>query len=79
MIKCDDLAVVDVLNTGRARDTALVSCARNAFLLTFMFNISLMFLIFKALRIMWIIYFPDGMTLQIMSTNLLIMFKTLSE
>ena len=40
-IKCDNMAVVEVLNTGRARDATLATCARNMWLLTSMFNIEL--------------------------------------
>ena len=40
-IQCDNHGVVDVLNTGRARDSIVASCARNVWLLGAMFNISL--------------------------------------
>ena len=40
-IFCDNRAVVDTLNFGRARDDILATCARNIWLLTAMFNITL--------------------------------------
>ena len=40
-IKCDNIAVVDVLRSGKARDTVLATCARNIWLLTSLFNIHL--------------------------------------
>ena len=40
-IFCDNRAVVDTLNSGRARDDILATCARNIWLLTAMFNITL--------------------------------------
>ena len=40
-INCDNLPVVDVLKTGRARDDILAACARNIWLLTSIFNIQL--------------------------------------
>ena len=40
-IKCDNMAVVEVIRTGRARDQILATCARNIWLLTSMFNIQL--------------------------------------
>ena len=40
-VKCDNMAVVEVLNTGRARDLMLASSARNIWLLTSMYNIEL--------------------------------------
>ena len=40
-IKCDNMAAVEVIRTGRARDSYLASCARNIWLLTAMYNIRL--------------------------------------
>ena len=40
-VKCDNMAVVEVLNTGRARDRMLATSARNIWLLTSMYNIDL--------------------------------------
>ena len=40
-IKCDNMAVVEVLRSGRARDPILATCARNIWLLTAIFNIQL--------------------------------------
>ena len=40
-VKCDNMAVVEVLNTGRARDLMLATSARNIWLLTSMYNIEL--------------------------------------
>ena len=41
-IKCDNMAVVDVLRTRKARDGILATCARNIWLLTSLFNIQLL-------------------------------------
>ena len=40
-IKCNNMAVVEVIKTGRARDPILATCARNIWLLISMFNIEL--------------------------------------
>ena len=40
-IQCDNMAVVEVLRSGRARDSILATCARNIWLLTAIFNIQL--------------------------------------
>ena len=40
-IKCDNMAVVEVLKSGRARDSILAMCARNIWLLSAMFNVEL--------------------------------------
>ena len=40
-IRCDNMAVVEVLNSGKARDPILATCARNIWLLTAIFNIQL--------------------------------------
>ena len=40
-INCDNQAVVEVLTTGRARDEIFVTCARNVWLLTAMYNIQI--------------------------------------
>ena len=40
-IKCDNMAVVEVLKSGKARDPILATCARNIWLLTAIFNIQL--------------------------------------
>ena len=40
-IQCDNMAVVDVIRTGRARDQILAKCARNIWLITSIFNINL--------------------------------------
>ena len=40
-VKCDNMAVVEVLNIGRARDLMLATSARNIWLLTSMNNIEL--------------------------------------
>ena len=40
-IKCDNMAVVEVLRSGKARDPILATCARNIWLLTAIFNIQL--------------------------------------
>ena len=41
LIKCDNMAVVEVLTSGRTRDNILAACARNVWLLSNMFNISI--------------------------------------
>ena len=41
-IKCDNMAVVEVLRLVRARDPILATCAKNIWLLTSLFNIQLM-------------------------------------
>ena len=40
-IKCDNMAVVDVLKSGRACDDILAMCTRNIWLLSAMFNVEL--------------------------------------
>ena len=40
-IKCDNMAVVEVLRSGKTRDAVLATCARNVWLLTLLFNIQL--------------------------------------
>ena len=40
-IFCDNRAVVDTLNSGRAKEDTLATCAHNIWLLTAMFNITL--------------------------------------
>ena len=40
-VKCDNMAVVEVLNTGRARDQMLATSARNIWLLISMYDIDL--------------------------------------
>ena len=40
-IRCDNLAVMEVLNSGRARDKILATSARNVWMLTALSNISL--------------------------------------
>ena len=40
-IMCDNMAVVEVLSSGRARDSIIVTCARNVWLLAAMFNVNI--------------------------------------
>ena len=40
---CDNMAVVEVLNTGKARDSILATCARNIWLISAMFNVQFQF------------------------------------
>ena len=40
-IKCDNLAVVEVLTSGKTKDTFLATCARNIWLLCAIFNINI--------------------------------------
>ena len=40
-VKCDNIAVVDVLTTGKTKDTILACCARNTWLLSAIYNISI--------------------------------------
>ena len=42
-IFCDNMAVVEALTTGRARDHTLAACARNIWLLSSLYNIYLTF------------------------------------
>ena len=42
-IFCDNMAVVQVMNTGRARDQILAACARNIWLIAATFNIDFIF------------------------------------
>ena len=42
-IFCDNMAVVQVMNTGRARDQTLATCARNIWLIAATFNIEFIF------------------------------------
>ena len=38
---CDNMALVEVLTCGRARDSIMASCARNVWLLAAMFNVNI--------------------------------------
>ena len=38
-IKCDNMAVVDVIRSGHARDQILAKCAHNIWIITYIFNI----------------------------------------
>ena len=40
-IMCDNMAVVEVLTCGRARDSIMATCARNVWLLAAMFNVNI--------------------------------------
>ena len=40
-VKCDNLAVVEVLSLGKARDSTIATCARNIWLLAVIYNINL--------------------------------------
>ena len=40
-INCDNLAVVEILKSGKTRDSFLATCARNIWLITAMFNIDI--------------------------------------
>ena len=40
-IYCDNHAVVDALNSGKARDSTLVTCARNIWLLAALYNVTI--------------------------------------
>ena len=40
-IKCDNMAVVEVLTSGKTKDNILATCARNVWLLSAIFNISI--------------------------------------
>ena len=40
-IKCDTMAVVEVLTSGKTKDNTLATCARNVWLLCTIFNISI--------------------------------------
>ena len=41
-IRCDNLAVVEVLSSGKARDSIMATCARNIWLLAAIYNINVM-------------------------------------
>ena len=38
---CDNMAVMEVLSSGRARDSIMATCARNVWLLAAMFNVNI--------------------------------------
>ena len=40
-IKCDNIAVVDILTSGKTKDSVLALCARNIWLIAAIFNISI--------------------------------------
>ena len=40
---CDNMAVVEVLTTGKTRDTTLATCARNLWLIAALYNINFIF------------------------------------
>ena len=40
-IMCDNMAMVEVLSSGRARDSIMATCARNVWLLAAMFNVNI--------------------------------------
>ena len=40
-LRCDNLAVVEILSLGKARDSIMATCARNIWLLAAMYNINL--------------------------------------
>ena len=42
-IFCDNLAVVDVLSKGKAKDTMLATCARNIWLISSLYNVQFTF------------------------------------
>ena len=42
-IHCDNMAVVQVLNTGKARDSILATCAGNIWLIAAMYSIEFYF------------------------------------
>ena len=41
IVECDNMAVVEVLTSGKTKDTILATCARNVWLLCAIFNISI--------------------------------------
>ena len=40
-VKCDNMAVVEVLTSGKTKDSVLGTCARNIWMLSALFNISI--------------------------------------
>ena len=40
-VKCDNMAVVEVLTSGKTKDARLAACAHNIWLLSALFNISI--------------------------------------
>ena len=68
-INCDNLPVVEVLKTGRARDDILAACASNIWLLTSIYNIQLYVSHIQGSKIPQRTYSPDGGALQLIFKN----------
>ena len=75
-IFCDNRAVVATLNSCRARDETLATCARNIWLLAAMFNITLITSHVYGTKMPQLIYYQDGVVLPIMSKNCYNLSKT---
>ena len=56
----DNLAVVQVPNTGKARDMTLATCARNLWLIAAVNNIQFQFSHIPGKTMSWLIYYLDG-------------------
>ena len=65
-IHCDNKAVVDILTYGRARDSVMATCARNIWLLTALYNISLMVVHIEGQKNSVADLYLGGLTLSIM-------------
>ena len=59
-IKCDNLAVVEVLTSSKTKDTFLTTCARNVWLICAILTYSSAYGTFLASPITLLICFPDG-------------------
>ena len=47
---CDNLAMVEILKSGKTRDVFLATCARNVWLITAMFNIDIIIIHVPGIR-----------------------------
>ena len=64
-INCDNLAVVEILKSGKTRDPFLATCARNVWLITAMFNIDIIIIHVPGVVITLLTCFPGGLSLAI--------------
>ena len=56
-IKCDNMAVVDVLTSGRTKDPILGSCAHNIWLISAIFNISIHIEHIPGKKMLWLTFY----------------------
>ena len=66
----ENLALVEILNSGKTRDPFLATCARNVGLITAIFNIDIIIIHIPGFRIRLLICFLDRLLLIIHNTNL---------